>query len=121
MMPSPPARVTAAASAPPATLPIGASRIGCSIPNIRVIDVVIAIANTPLAPRLSQMSLPAELLPAGPSPVPHRSGLGDLCKIVGLLRPCGEINPHGQTTRLAIQQSKGSALRRDDLAGDRQT
>ena len=36
ILPAPPASLTAAASRPPDTPPIGASRIGCSIPSIRV-------------------------------------------------------------------------------------
>src|SRR3954471_18777134 len=60
-MPRPPAWVTAAASLPPAAEPIGASRIGCWIPNSRVSAVsMVAIA----APRLAlgcQLVLRAKL------------------------------------------------------------
>src|SRR4051794_34420687 len=51
-MPRPPAWVTAAASFPPAAEPIGASRIGCWIPNSRVSAVsMVAIA----VPRLKHI------------------------------------------------------------------
>jgi hypothetical protein len=45
-MPNPPAALTAAARAPPATKPIGANMTGCSTPSccVRLVEIAIAFA-----------------------------------------------------------------------------
>src|SRR5579871_3606651 len=49
MRPSPPAAVTAAASFPPAAVPIGASTIGCSMPSRSVSRVEIPMMSSAAA------------------------------------------------------------------------